>query len=136
MIAGQNILYLPGTLVNYDGYMHGYITIDGQYCGVHTPSMVDIAAREGVIKANSERTFFKIYPNPTDGLFTLELTGLDPTEKLSIEIYGVSGNNVLSKDLMGEKKHEFSLADAPMLMGYLYDELCRTKNHLQIDKHL
>jgi hypothetical protein len=26
MIAGQNIIYLPGTIVLADGYMHGYIS--------------------------------------------------------------------------------------------------------------
>ncbi|MDP1622831.1 MAG: cohesin domain-containing protein [Bacteroidales bacterium] len=32
MVAGQKISYLPGTIVNSGGYMHGSITTTGQYC--------------------------------------------------------------------------------------------------------
>jgi len=32
MITGQNIVYLPGTTLDSGGYMHGYITITGNYC--------------------------------------------------------------------------------------------------------
>ncbi|MEI7727628.1 MAG: hypothetical protein WCK09_21145, partial [Bacteroidota bacterium] len=46
MIAGQNILYLPGTTVVSGGYMLGKIAPNGPYCGQQAPSIVTVVTGE------------------------------------------------------------------------------------------
>jgi hypothetical protein len=54
---------------------------------------------------------FKVYPNPTPGLFTLELTGFDLKEKVDVTIYGVRGERIQQKEVLGEQYSVFSLKD-------------------------
>jgi hypothetical protein len=114
MIAGQNILYLPGTTIELNGYMHGYITLTNEYCGTMPAPIVAVMA--GGINANpivSEQSMFKVYPNPTTGAFTLEINGETDPGTVYIEIFGMCGDNVLNTDLFGSKKTELSLVGKP-----------------------
>ena len=112
MIAGQNIRYLAGTTVQSGGYMHGYITNSNQYCGM-APSMLTVINGEDDVIFNSEQTFFKIYPNPTSGNFTVEQKGERVYGKVQIEIYGMRGDRLMTREMIGEKKHEFWTSDLP-----------------------
>jgi hypothetical protein len=60
----------------------------------------------------TQNSLFRIYPNPTAGTFTIESTG---SENLSghVEIYGMHGERVLSRQLYPGMKHEFTIADQP-----------------------
>lgn len=40
LIAGRNIIYLPGARCDSGGYMRGYITLDNIYCGGIVPPMI------------------------------------------------------------------------------------------------
>ena len=112
MIAGQLIHYLPGTLVNPGGYLHGYITTTGQYCMSLSHSIVATEAGVNELPFTDSNPGMKIYPNPTTGKFTLELTGIGRTEKVRVDVYGMEGNNVLSAEMTG-MKGDFSLSDKP-----------------------
>lgn len=74
MIAGHNILYYPGTAVHLGGYLWGMVAPAGPYCV--TPAILMPPAVIGKLRnpAGSVSTLFKIYPNPTAGNFTVELT--------------------------------------------------------------
>jgi PKD repeat protein/photosystem II stability/assembly factor-like uncharacterized protein len=111
MIAGGKILYEPGTLASHGCYMHGYISPGGPYCG--TPVMQQYGTGEEEARFTSSKSFFKVYPNPTAGFFTLELTGSDPTIPLQVEIYSSKGNKVFSRNLGGNLKYDLSLAGRP-----------------------
>lgn len=50
-----------------------------------------------------------IHPNPTGGLFTLELNDYQATEKLNLEVYGAYGNVVMRKELPGQSRHLLDL---------------------------
>ena len=89
MIAGQNILYLPNTTVQSGGYMWGYITPNGQFCGTKAPSVPAVITGEENPIMIEEKASFKVYPNPTTGNFILELTGDIQTEKLQVDVYGI-----------------------------------------------
>ncbi|MFZ4522941.1 MAG: T9SS type A sorting domain-containing protein [Bacteroidales bacterium] len=112
MIAGLKISYLPGTSVKSGGYMHGYITTNGTYCQPLKTSTVasvsgdDIPVIEGVRSVN-------VYPNPTTGLFTLELNGYEKSEVVKVNIYGMRGERVLQAEMPEEQKNSFSLSDKP-----------------------
>ena len=108
MIAGQNILYYPGTLVEPGGYMNGYIAPDGPWCVA--PTIVTVITGKEDALSQPEPSFFKVFPNPTNGIFSLEVPGLAGSEKIRVEIYGMKGEKVLSTVLAGERDHQFSLS--------------------------
>jgi len=113
-IAGTNIIYYPGTKVFAGGYMHGYIS--NIFCnpyvhpGAQTPVVAGIE-NSGI--GNPNNSFFKIYPNPTPGKFTLELNGDVTASQVHVEIFGVLGERILSKDMLIDRKQEFSLVEKP-----------------------
>ncbi|MCX6305261.1 MAG: T9SS type A sorting domain-containing protein, partial [Bacteroidetes bacterium] len=116
MIASQNIIYLPGTRVQPGGYMHGYIS--GTYCGQKSETLVTTATgEEEQLSVASPEVAFKLYPNPTSGNFTIEQTGAKFCDKVSVALYGMHGEKLMTGELLEEKKHEFSIAD---LMPGLY----------------
>ncbi len=113
-IAGQKILYYPGTKVQSGGYLHGYISTT--YCNPPNPIVAPVIAgniNEGVSKLLGN-TLFKVYPNPTPGDFTLELKGDLPEGIAHIEIYGALGERIMTKDLELQRTQEFSLIDRPV----------------------
>jgi len=54
-----------------------------------------------------------VYPNPTSGSFTVELSGISSDQQVSIEICGMQGENVLKRTVTGEMQQEFSLENRP-----------------------
>lgn len=113
MVAGQAILYLPGTIVEAGGYMLGYITENGQYCGTQPAAPLVAASVAGPGPLVSEKPAFRIYPNPTTGSFTLEIPGDGRLQGAAARIYDIRGNNVLDIRLGGQNKEVISLENQP-----------------------
>ncbi len=111
LIAGQNILFNPSISVTQGGYLHAYIAPSGPYCTV--PAMTAAVMGEKEMTMKPEPLFFRIYPNPTTGTFTLELNGYTPSEKTSVTIYSMNGKNILSAVIADEIKHDFSISAWP-----------------------
>jgi len=111
MIAGQEISYLPGTIVNPGGYMWGYINPSGPYC--QASSMPEVTETKDEIPGSIEQSSFKIYPNPTTGNFILELKGEIPADRVTVDVYGMCGEKVSTEEQNGDLKHEFSLSNRP-----------------------
>jgi hypothetical protein len=61
-----------------------------------------------------EPAFFKLYPNPTTGSFTLEFKGEIPVDQIMVEINGLHGEKVFTGILKGERNLEFSLSNYPV----------------------
>lgn len=120
MIAGQNILYQPGTTVEYGGYLNGYITTNGQFCSSLSPSMPAVVTSQEEHLIGIEKSSFQIYPNPTTGNFILEFKGEVPTDKVILDVYGMWGEKLMSEMLNGEPKHEFSLSDRPSGVYFIH----------------
>jgi hypothetical protein len=114
-IAGSKIIYYPGTKVVLGGYMHGYIST--VFCNPYIHPGAQAPVAEGVENPGNnvhpENSFFKIYPNPTPGKFTLELKGDHTSSQVHVEIFGVLGDRILSEDMMIDRKREFSLIEKP-----------------------
>ena len=113
MIAGQKIIYYPGTRVVYEGYMHGYIASGGPWCGAKAATIAEVPEEEPESFPIPEKSFFSVYPNPTTGNFSLQLNGIEETAGLRVEMYGIHGERVLSTNLNGQRKYELSLAGKP-----------------------
>jgi len=114
MIAGQNIIYYPGTTVEAGGTMHGYIAPGGPWCGAKAPAIPAVVTGVENVPFFSSDIYFKVYPNPTTGNFTLEQMGEKMFEKVNVEVYSMLGDRVLKSEMIGEKMHEFSLSDVPV----------------------
>jgi len=127
-IAGQNILFLPGTTVHPGGYMRAYITTTGNYCGTLAPSIVTVASNE-VPLPKTGQTFFNVYPNPNNGRFTLELKGVGEESDVYVEIYNMRGESMQKIKMTGESKREFTLEGNPpgiYILRILHKEMAGT----------
>ena len=108
-IAGQNILFEPGTVVQSGAYMHGYIS--GIYC-LNPSSPNNVAATgQDEPQMNLSNAYFTLFPNPTNGNFTLVQKGDKQFGNVKVEVYGMRGNRVLASQMIGEKQHEFTTSD-------------------------
>ena len=110
MNAGQNIFYLPNTTVQPGGYMWGYISSTGPYC--LSPSMpAVITAENDPIPMVFEKSSFKIYPNPTDGRFTLELIKEPQNTPVVVKIFNMMSSQILETVIHSGRFHEFNLSN-------------------------
>jgi hypothetical protein len=111
MIAGQSIFYFPGTTVAEGGYMLGYIAPAGPWCG--SPAKPAVTAGNEELTVKTERPFFRLFPNPTTGSFTLALNGYVPSEQMVVTVYTMKGEQVRSEVMFGSIRQEFSLTGLP-----------------------
>jgi hypothetical protein len=110
-IAGQHIRLLPGTRGFPGSYLHAYITATGAYCcGTLAPVKETQVTEPVAIVPADDKSFFKVYPNPTTGNFTLELKGTEVSERVSVEIYGILGEKILTSEMNGSKQRVFDLS--------------------------
>ena len=112
MIAGEKILYLPGTTVKAGGFMHGYIAPQGPWCAMFkesaTGSETEGASDEDEQGRSSENGF-RVYPNPTTGSFIVDFeTGTEVTPAI-IQCYDLMGDLIMEKTIHSGTKHELTL---------------------------
>jgi hypothetical protein len=112
-IAGQNIVYLPGTTVNPGGYLHGYITTTGEYCGMAPLPFVAVKSGEVEKPISKSQPYFRVFPNPTSGNFTIDVKDESETGSINVQIFGMRGDKVLNSELPGNGKYELSLSGKP-----------------------
>ena len=110
-IAGVKIRFLEGTKVLPGGYMLGKITLTNEFCS--TSKMTEVAGRKDETPLMTERSFFSLFPNPTNGNFTLVQKGDRKYANVKVEVYSMSGEKILTESMIGEMKHEFRFADVP-----------------------
>ena len=110
-IAGQKISYLPGTKVLLGGKMTGKIAPNGPWCSQSKMTEVPAGSIEPTLA--TETASFTLYPNPTNGNFTLVQKGDLTYGNVKVEVFSMSGAKVLTESMIGQKKHEFRFADMP-----------------------
>ncbi len=113
IIAGHNIIIYPGTWIKSGGSLHARIS--QQWCA--NPSGLPSLANSEVIPVHKEpepvlhADFFKIYPNPTTGIFTLELLKAEEASLLLVEMYTMQGNLVLSREMPASELIELNITE-------------------------
>lgn len=115
MIAGERIIYQPGTTVDAGGYLHGYISM--VFCtNPANPVVGNLQGAEDAttsIQVRTSESRIRLYPNPTSGKITLEQTGIANGQTLKMEIYTMLGKQIFSERIMGEQMHQFDLSNIP-----------------------
>jgi len=111
MIAGQKINLFPGTKAMNGSYLHAMITTTGTYCCNSTPGAPSVMnGNSSEVRNPDQKSFYKVYPNPTTGSFTIELNGVDESSKVGIEIYGILGERILKAEMHGASARKFDLS--------------------------
>jgi hypothetical protein len=134
-IAGQNIFFHPGTHVMPGGEMWARIAMNNQYCSQYTtlaPSLSKGSVMAAPLKTiSAENSFFKVFPNPTPGRFTLELKEVSETSPVSVEMFTMIGEPVMKLDLPVMKQYMIDLsANQPGL----YIIRVQQENELGVEK--
>jgi hypothetical protein len=113
--AGHSIRMLPGTRVNTGGYMEARIITDDTYCMNHRSLLVEDDESESEIAEEMllKSSGFKVFPNPTTGVFILELLEPLDAEFIVVEIYSMLGERIVSSRLLGSTQYEFDLSEKP-----------------------
>jgi M6 family metalloprotease-like protein len=94
LIAGQTINLLPGTHAYEGCYLYAYITTESAFCNTVIASVAEapVAEKSTLISDETVQSvtpganekLVKVYPNPNNGRFTLELTNFEGTSTVSI----------------------------------------------------
>jgi hypothetical protein len=115
LVAGQRIRMLEGTHFHSGSYGLARITTTSDYCNLPPPLIAVLEEKQSAVEEFAEpetsESYFKVYPNPTTGIFTLELSEIAST--VTIEIYGVMGEQILRQDVSGFITYEFDLSSQP-----------------------
>jgi hypothetical protein len=116
LVAGQSVLLLPGILVEANGYLRAWIDTDGMYCA--NAKAIVAASDQPIPEIRFEEAMvaqrgIRVFPNPTTGIFTLELPETSENTSATAEIYGMMGELVQQTTLLGERSHQFNLSNQP-----------------------
>jgi len=119
MVSSQHIQLFPGTTVQSGGYLHTVISDPCLFPNIPQKIFTSSGGLEELSKEIKSQnaliaSMFTVYPNPTNDKFNLEFVDTTPAEKVTVEVYGIAGEKVLTKLLNGQYKHEFSLSDRPV----------------------
>lgn len=121
LIAGESIRMLPGTRVEHGGFMYARITSSsGPFCDVEEAIIPLAEEYEPVYTTNQEplttnqpedsyKPFFKVYPNPTTGDFTVEIMDGYTDATYTIKVYGMRGELIIHNDRFTGWKNHLSL---------------------------
>ncbi len=114
-IAGQNIRFLPSTMVYPGGHLWAYITTDSTFCGTQPPSLIN-APENTLTNVTSDKTpgsLFRIYPNPTAGCFKIELNDDPGKSGFMIEIFNLVGKLIDRRIIHEISETECTLRNQP-----------------------
>jgi hypothetical protein len=112
MIAGEKILYYPGTSVFSGGYMHGYITGNGLYCN-GMPPFAPKLAESGNILVGKSKKHFRVYPNPSPGKCYISLSSGGEIGEISIDVFNMTGTLIRSWKFGNGDMQALELYDFP-----------------------
>jgi len=117
LVAGYNVLLLPGMLVQNGGYLHAYIDTGGIYCS-NARTMISSQDHTPLNEINLPELFigksdFRIYPNPTTGWFTLETSAANTFTHARVDIHNAMGALIHKIELPGGRQFEFNLVNYP-----------------------
>lgn len=118
LVAGERIIFSPQATVAAGGYLYAYIDTTGTYCNSQ-PAMPSANEHDvpgemaSMVQHGQNNAFFRLYPNPTSGRFTIEVDNGAGSGKTSVEIRGMIGQLLVKSDFQGNGKYSFDLTPFP-----------------------
>jgi hypothetical protein len=116
-VAGQSIQFLPGFHAHNGSTVHAYISTNGIFCeGAPSPSPVQTESKSGNLDdehfqaINSREGNVKIYPNPNNGSFHVELTNMG---NALMTIYNSNGKKIVEQQLTGAGANTVNIQGFP-----------------------
>ncbi len=119
--AGQNIIISPGTHFKEGSMVHARIVTDGIFCDQPLKAATDTQPTDPSLRSvinfpenkdvSSDAFNVLVYPNPTNASITLVLS--EPAVNAMIEVYGLLGERVLTKEISGSSLYELELSSQP-----------------------
>jgi hypothetical protein len=110
ILGGTSLNYQPGALTVSTWYRQiQYSSVGGESVITNTIS-IHVYGYSVEDKATASQ---RAYPNPTVGSFILELHDATPSDQVTVDIYGLRGEKVITEVMNGERKHNFSLSGRP-----------------------
>ena len=112
LIAGHSISMLPGTHFQSGSQVHAYIDLSGEFCTNPKAIVVEEEPVPEILPFEfaDKDSFFRVYPNPNTGQFTLELREVSDHAVISVEIFSLIGESVMKLDLPEMKQYLFDLS--------------------------
>lgn len=121
-IAGQSIRFLPGFSAQSGSYVDAHITSDGSFCDqvIASSSMLcnsselkslETPVSEMLFEETCDEKLVKIYPNPNNGQFTIELTNIE--NPVEISIVNMLGKSIYSSTLIDTNHFEVDIINHP-----------------------
>ncbi len=89
--------------------------------------------KEAVV-VNDEGREFKLYPNPTKGLVTIECPGLSEGTKVTCTIHDSNGRFISKADYTGQQTIKCDLSNAPNGLYFLQVQLPDKQHTLKVLK--
>jgi hypothetical protein len=116
LVAGESISYLDGTHVHAGAYMLGRISTNGEFC-VNPESILSLKYATEQLSYISTNTYqsdfsFKVFPNPGNGRFTLQLSEHLDSDLILVEIYSLMGK-LVGRIELNEPLHVFDISEEP-----------------------
>jgi hypothetical protein len=120
IIAGESIRMIEGTVILPGGYLHGYIAPIGPFCpSPPAESAVSVENAKGTV-AKEDPSQILLWPNPTSGEFWIDLYPGDEYTSFYVEIFGMTGNKILSEKVPAERNHLISLSSCPSGLYFVH----------------
>lgn len=113
MIASQNIIYLPGTRVLEGGFLLAYIAPSGPWCAVQSAPDNNFAVFAKEIPVQENSSGYRLFPNPTTGIVTVQSVEKNSTQQINAVIYNILGKEIISTRFSSGSGHTFMLHNQP-----------------------
>jgi hypothetical protein len=112
LVAGYSVKMLPGTHFQNGSQVHAYIDLSGEFCTNPKAIELDEEPLPEILpfEFDDKESFFRVYPNPNIGQFTLELKEVNEHAAISVEIFSLVGETVMKLELPEIKQYLFDLS--------------------------
>jgi hypothetical protein len=113
---GGRILLLEGTIVHNGGYLHAWVDPAGNYCN-QPEGLVAVVSEHETNKLIADNfvkeDFLAVYPNPSSGIFNIEITGTEENPMNMLEVYGLMGERLLSTEFCNQNHRQIDISSLP-----------------------
>jgi hypothetical protein len=116
LIAGKSIIFFPGFHAHEGSDMYAYITTQGAYCNTLASPVIAIPDEKSTFIADEKAKLVdpdvieksvRVYPNPNNGLFSLQLTNIE--SGATVSVYNMLGARVYESKATNPDNHKVNL---------------------------